>query len=301
MTTEVSIIIVSWNAKDYLIGCLMSLYEQDLGPAEIIVVDNGSSDGSPEAVEELFPDVTLIRSDENLGFAKANNVGINASSGKYVCLINSDVAVLDNCVDALKRYLDSNPSVGLVSPRVLNPDMTLQKTLRRFPTIKGVFLSAIGLDSRNYLPHDGIAEAQAVSGCFMMVRRSAIEQAGLLDERFFFYAEDKDWCRRIINMGWKIVYYPQARAIHYGGQSSAAAPVRFYLELQNANLKYWKKHHGHLRTAIYLAITVLHQALRLGGAALVFALVPRKRTSEAYKVKRSAACLKWLLSGKEAA
>lgn len=298
---EVSVIIVSWNAREYLVGCLMSLYEEDLVSTEVIVVDNGSEDGSAEAVEELFPEVVLIRAGENLGFAKANNLGIQASSGRYVCLINSDVVVIEGCVNALKEYLDTDESAGLVSPKVLNPDMTLQPTLRRFPSLKGVLLSAIGLDRLNYLPHGNTIEAEAVSGCFMMVRRKAIEDAGLLDERFFFYAEDKDWCRRIKSAGWKIVFYPKARAVHYGGQSSAAAPVRFYIELYNANLKYWKKHHGHLRTWMFIAITVLHQALRLAMASVKFALVPRKRTSEAYKFKRSAACLRWLLSGKEAA
>lgn len=298
---EVSIIIVSWNSREYLIGCLMSLYEEDLPWAEIIVVDNGSSDGSPEAVEELFPEVTLIRSDENLGFAKANNVGIMASSGKYVCLMNSDVVVLGGCLEALKGRMDSDTSAGLVSPKVLNPDMTLQPTCRRFPSIKGALLSAIGLDSRNYMPHDGLQEAEAVSGCFMLVRRDAIDQAGLLDERFFFYAEDKDWCRRIKNSGWKIIYLPEAKAVHYGGSSSSAAPVKFYIELHKANLKYWRKHHGSFRAAVYMGIVMLHQALRIGSAAIVFALVPCRRTSEAKKVKRSAACLRWLLSGKEAA
>lgn len=297
---EVSIIIVSWNAREYLIGCLMSLYEEDLPWAEIIVVDNGSSDGSPEAVAELFPEVRIIRSDENLGFAKANNIGIMASAGKYVCLINSDVVVLGGCLEDLKGRMDSDPSAGLVCPKVLNPDMTLQPTLRRFPSIKGALLSAIGLDSRNCMPHDSVIEAEAVSGCFMLVRRAAIDQTGLLDERFFFYAEDKDWCRRIRNSGWKIIYLPEAKAVHYGGSSSSAAPVRFYIELHKANLKYWRKHNGSAWAAVYLAIVMFHQALRIGSAAIIFTLRPGRRTSEASKVKRSAACLRWLLSGKEA-
>ena len=301
MTPEVSIIIVSWNAKEYLVGCLMSLYEEDLSRAEIIVVDNGSSDGSPEAVEELFPEVRLIRSDENLGFAKANNIGIIASTGRHVCLMNSDVVVLSGCLEALMGRMIADPSAGIVCPKVLNPDMTLQPTCRRFPSIRGALLSAIGLDGRNYMPHDAVMEAEAVSGCFMLARRAAIDQTGLLDERFFFYAEDKDWCRRFRNSGWKIIYLPEAKAVHYGGSSSSAAPVRFYIELHKANLKYWRKHHGSAKTAVYLAIVMFHQALRIGSAAVIFALVPGRRTNEARKVKRSAACLRWLLSGKEAA
>lgn len=298
---EVSIIIVSWNAREYLIACLMSLYEDELDGVEIIVVDNGSTDGSAEAVEELFPEVVLIRSDKNLGFASANNVGIRASTGRYICLINSDVVVLDGCVSLLKDYLSSDPQAGLVCPRVLNPDMTLQMTLRRFPSITGTLLSALGLDRKNFMAHDRTMEAEAVSGCFMMVRRVAISETGLLDERFFFYAEDKDWCKRISNAGWKIIFYPKAQAIHYGGQSSAAAPLRFSVEMQKANLKYWNKHHGRAKTLVYLSIIIFHQLMRLIRAAFAFALMPGKRTDEAYKFKRSAACLKWLLSGKEAA
>jgi GT2 family glycosyltransferase len=297
---EVSIIIVSWNAKEYLVGCLMSIYEEELDQTEIIVVDNGSSDGSPEAVEELFPEVTVIRAGENLGFAKANNVGIMASRGKYVCLINSDVVVLGGCLEALKKQMDTDESAGLVCPKVLNPDMTLQPTLRRFPSLKGALFSAIGLDKLNYLPHDAVIEAEAVSGCFMLVRRAAINQAGLLDERFFFYAEDKDWCRRLKDCGWKIIFLPEAKAIHYGGSSSSSAPVRFYIELHKANLKYWRKHHGEGRTSVYLAIVTLHQALRLVSAAIIFALMPGRREGEANKVKRSAACIRWLVSGKDA-
>lgn len=295
-----SIIIVSWNAKEYLVGCLMSLYEEELDRTEIIVVDNGSSDGSPEAVEELFPEVTVIRAGENLGFAKANNIGIMASSGKYICLINSDVVVLGGCIEALKGRMDADSSAGLVCPEILNPDMTLQPTLRRFPSIKGALLSAIGLDNLNYLPQDAVVEAEAVSGCFMLVRRAAIDQAGLLDERFFFYAEDKDWCKRLNDCGWKLIYLPEAKAVHYGGSSSSSAPVKFYIELHKANLKYWRKHHGGGRTSVYLAIVMVHQALRLSRAAVIFALMPGRRASEGNKVRRSAACIRWLLSGKDA-
>lgn len=298
---DVSVVIVSWNARDYLIGCLMSLYETAPEETEVIVVDNGSADGSADAVEELFPEATLIRSDENLGFAKATNAGIMASKGRYICLVNSDIAVLDGCIQRLKACLDANCDAGIAGPTVLNPDMTLQPTLRRFPSVSGAVLSAVGLDRKNYLRHDRTTEAEAVSGCFMMARRAAVEEAGLLDERFFFYAEDKDWCRRIANAGWKIVYCPEARAVHYGGQSSSQAPVRFYIELHKANLKYWRKHHGQAGAALYQAILVVHQALRVAGGALIFAAAPRRRKAQAGRVRRSAACLRWLLSGREAA
>src|ERR1017187_8350071 len=133
---DISVIIVNWNTKDFLEQCLTSL---TLTPSnrsiETIVVDNGSSDGSPEMVEDKFPQVKLIRSHENLGFARANNLGIQNSSGRYISLVNSDVKVLPGCLDALADYLDRNPGVGNVGPRILNGDMSLQSSCRRFPSL----------------------------------------------------------------------------------------------------------------------------------------------------------------------
>src|SRR5579872_5053855 len=143
---EISVIIVNWNTKDLLRGCLESLVAS--APArsiEVIVVDNASSDGSPQMVRAEFPWVELIQSHENLGFAKSNNIGIRRSSGKYICLVNSDIKVLPGCFDALAEYLDTHPAVGGVGPRVLNSDLTLQSSCRRFPTLWNNFCSATGL------------------------------------------------------------------------------------------------------------------------------------------------------------
>lgn len=300
--TDLSFVIVSWNARDFLAGCLESIAR--LGPGfstEVIVVDNASADGSAEAVRASFPAVRLVALEENLGFAKANNIGISLSSGEYVLLVNSDVVVLEGCVEALYAYMSAHPEAGLAGPMVLNPDMTLQPTSRRLPTIRGAIFSAMGLDRLNYATHDRTTDAEALSGCFMMARAEAIRDVGGLDERFFFYAEDKDWCKRFRDSGWKVVFYPGARAIHYGGQSSSIAPARFFVEMHKANLAYWRKHRGRAAADLYLLITVLHQVLRIMRGALLMAVRPAELEASSLKVKRSAACLRWIFSGREAA
>ena len=144
---EISIVIASWNAKRHLLKCLKSIGKTVTNHShEIIVVDNSSSDGSADAVASQFPQVVLIRNQENLGFAKANNIGIRASSGQYVCLINSDVIVLRGCIEKLIEFMDSRPAAGIVGPRILNPDGSPQPQCRHFPTLWNGFCQAMGLN-----------------------------------------------------------------------------------------------------------------------------------------------------------
>ena len=256
---DISVVIVSWNAKHFLEECLRALMDSPASRStEIIVVDNGSTDGSPDMLEARYPQVRLIRSGQNLGFAKANNIGIRESMGRYVSLINSDVKILGNCLDPLADYLDQHPDVGNVGPRVLNRDMTLQSSCRRFPTLWNNFCEASGLskafrqskffsgEHMLYFPHDRELDINVLVGCFWMVRKEAFEVAGLLDEDFFIYAEDVDWCRRCWNAGWRIVFFPGSQVVHYRGGSSANDPARFATEQRKAVLHYWEKHHGRI-------------------------------------------------------
>ena len=252
----VSVIIVNWNAREYLLQCLASLSSEVCRYAmEIIVVDNDSSDGSPEAVEAQFPHVRLFRSGGNLGFAKANNLGVSHSRGRYVAFINSDVKVLKGCLTTLVDYCDQHPEIGMAGPRVIGGDGKLQRSCRGFPTVWNMFCRALVLDAMfprvklfsgyamTYWPQDTPRPVDMLSGCFWLVRREALNEVGLLDEAFFMYGEDMDWCKRFWAGGWKVTFVPSAEAIHYGGASSANAPVRFYIERQRADLQYWKKHH----------------------------------------------------------
>jgi hypothetical protein len=305
---DVSVIIVSWNARDYLMDCLQSLISKNsISRTEIIVIDNASNDHSPDAVRERYPFVKLIRNETNRGFAAANNIGIGMGRGRYVCLVNSDVRVLNGCIDRLCSYMDQNPSIGMLAPRILNADLTLQPSVRRFPTLWSSLCRALALDTffsqsgmsggemMAFGSEDKSRSVDVLSGCFMMVRRGAIEQVGVLDENFFIYAEDIDWCRRFRQAGWDVVYYPGAQAIHYGDGSSSNAPIKFFIEMQKANLQYWKKHHGLTKQVAYFLITFFHQILRIAGNSVVYTFKPSARTTIIHKLKRSIACTRWLL------
>jgi GT2 family glycosyltransferase len=247
---DISVVVVSWNAKDYLMDCLRSLlFPKTSQTMEIIVVDNASTDGSPEAVIEQFPEVILIRNEKNLGFAKANNIGISRSTGKYVCLINSDVIILSDCIVKLYYFMETTPSIGMLGPKILNSDRSLQSSCRRFPSLWNNFCPAIGLDRlfpaskffcgehMFYFRHDKMQKVEVLVGCFLMIRRKALEQVGYLDEQFFMYAEDIDLCKRFWDAGWEVAFSPHAEAIHYRGASSANAPIRFSVEQEKSLLQ----------------------------------------------------------------
>ena len=303
-----SIVIVSWNAKQYLLNCLRSLAEaRDEQDIEILVIDNASTDGSCEAVDEHYPEVILIRNETNLGFAKANNIGLRKSRGRYVCLINSDVVVFPGCLHTLSTYMEEHPGVGMIGPRILNPDGTLQTSIGLLPSLGRLMGLSIGLNrlfprssvfSGLHLSpraHRHTRSVEVMIGCFWMVRHSAFTDVGLLDEDFFIYGEDIDWCKRFSEAGWKIIYHTDAEAIHFGGASSSRAPTRFFLEKKKADLRYWKKHHGRIACACYLAISFLHQGARILGRGLLCVLRPAERFGHMPYLKREFAWLRMLL------
>lgn len=305
----VSVVIVSWNAWNFLRQCLESLTADVCRyPMEIIVVDNASTDGSPTNVELHFPQVRLIRNGENLGFAKANNVGIAASRGRYLCLVNSDVRVLKDCITSLLDYCEIHPEVGMAGPRVIGGDGKLQRSCRGFPTLWNMLCRATALDrmfpgtklfcgySLSYWEHNTRRPVDILSGCFWLVRKAAIRDVGLLDESFFMYGEDMDWCRRFWAKRWRLEFIPEAQAIHYGGASSANAPVRFYVEMKRADLMYWKKHHSRFSVACFFGLSCLHLVLRTVGYGFALGWTRQSRDVYRLKMKRSLAGLRWLVT-----
>jgi GT2 family glycosyltransferase len=305
----VSVVIVSWNARQFLAQCLHSLDRRTCQyDMEIIVVDNGSTDGSPEMVQKDFPHCRLICNHANLGFAKANNIGIRQSAGKYVCLVNSDVRVLDGCITRLVDFCDAHPEVGMVGPRIQGGDGNLQPSCRGFPTVWNTLTRALGLDALfpqstlfgGYLlphwKHDTLKPVDILSGCFWLVRRQALDTVGLLDEAFFIYGEDMDWCKRFWAHDWRLIFVPTAQAIHYGAASSDNAPIRFYLERQRADLQYWRKHHGWCAQQCYYLISCLQHLLRIIGYACALLAPGGDRSRRRLKVARSVRCMQWLLS-----
>lgn len=303
---KVSVVIVSWNAKDYLAECLESLGgEVYAGTIETIVVDNASTDGSVDMVRIRFPHVKLICNSANIGFARANNIGIRNCVGEYVALINSDVHVLPDCITNLVSYCQAEPAVGLVGPLINGGDGKQQLSCRAAPSLWNMFCRAVALDvvfprtrwfNGYFLGHWGhrtTAEVAILSGCFWLAKRTAVDEVGLLDECFFMYGEDMDWCKRFRDIEWKIIFVAQAHAIHYGGGSSANAPLRFFLERQKADVQYWRKHHSRLAVTGYCVVALLHHVLRVIGHS-VKACIGRENGAR-FKVQRSVACIRWLL------
>ena len=309
--SQISVIIVSWNGREFLRNCLKSVRDSG-GPLvrEVLVVDNASADGSPEMVAQEFPEARLIRSSVNLGFARANNLGLKAAAGSWLALLNSDVIVHPGCFEQLVAFLKEHSEVGLVGPKILGPDGRLQRTCRRLPTLWNTICRAFALDNvlsrwrlfsgreMRHCSHDSQADVEVLSGCFWMARRKAVEDVGGLDERFFFYAEDVDWCNRFWDSGWRVAFVPAATATHFGGGSSANAPLRYSIHLLRANLDYWRKYWGIPGQAAFYVLSVIHHSLRLISRGLRLIAFNDPAGEVAYKFKRSQVCLRWLLIGK---
>jgi GT2 family glycosyltransferase len=310
MSVQLSIVIVAWNAKPFLELCLDSIAKNPpRRTLEVLVVDNASADDTVEMVESKFPWVKLIKSKENLGFAKGNNVAIRQCEGQYIALVNPDVVVFPGCLDALADFLDENPKVGDVGPRVFNPDMTQQSTCRRFPTLWNNFCSATQLDKifeghrffsgehMFYFSYDRTIVADVIVGCFSMIRRETFEQIGLLDEELFMYGDDVDWCRRAWNAGWQVMFYPGAQAIHDPGKTTKKYPAHFAVAQQRSILRYWSKHHSFLGVFGIRCIMLLHHMLRYSAATVAKLIRSGGAAQSDLRKAVSGACLRQLLYG----
>lgn len=305
-TIELSFIIVNWNAKDFLKACLSSI-KKTIGNInhEIIVVDNGSEDGAPDMVSAEFPDVILIRNNDNVGFGRANNIGIKRSRGEYLCLVNSDVEILEGCVSRLINYMKENERIGLTGPKIFGKDGNIQRSCMGFPTLWNMFCCALGFDKifnrssffsgymLHYWNHNDIKDVDIINGCFWIIKRTALNEVGVFDERFFMYGEDMDFCRRFHEKGWRVVFYSKAEAIHYGGGSSSLAPYKYYIAMQKANYQYWNKYNKTSSTIAYSLIKVLHEAVRIAGNSVLYVFNPKQREASAHKIRRSAMSLHW--------
>lgn len=270
---DLSIIIVNFNTKDLLRGTIESVIRttKDI-EYEIFISDNGSTDGSIEMVKSEYPKIILIENGENLGFSKANNIAIKSCSGRYVLLLNSDTVVLEDCLNRCLGYMDNNKDIGALGCKVMLADGKLDHACKRgFPSPEASLYYMLRLDrlypenkrfgqyTLNYLDEDTINEVDSLTGAFMMVRRETFEKIGLLDEDFFMYGEDIDWCYRIKEAGWKIVYYPEAEIIHYKGGSSKRKRSKTIYEFYRAMYLFYNKHYKSkynifIRYMVYIAI-----------------------------------------------
>lgn len=256
---EVSVLVVSYQSRELLRACLHSVQATVLARTfEILVADNASTDGTEAMLAAEFPQVRLLLMGANLGFARASNRALLEARGRYLLLLNPDTVSLGGAIDTLARHLESHNKVGVVAPRLLNADLTDQGTARAFPTAAAfVFgrrspftrLLPANVWSRRYLigrtrTGDEPFAVDWVSGACLMVRRDVLERVGGLDEAFFMYWEDADWCRRIKQAGYEVFCVPAARVVHHEGGSRKGWPARQVLIFHQSVYRYYRKHHA---------------------------------------------------------
>ncbi|MFA6321999.1 MAG: glycosyltransferase family 2 protein [Candidatus Buchananbacteria bacterium] len=253
---EISIIIASWNVKNLLRHCLNSIYVNSAGiELEIFVVDNASTDQSVEMVRSEFPEVKVIANQQNLGFGRANNLALTQAQGKNILFLNPDTLIKKNCLANILTFLNHNPQAGIVGCQHLNPDLSLQPSVRRFPSFWPIFLIISKIAKifpnlntlNNYLARDfdyNLTQlVEQVAGSFMMIRHEVIDEIGGFDESFYLWFEEVDLCRRAVNAGWQVWYFAESQIIHYGGQSFSQQLTlkKQRIFLQSA-WRYFKKH-----------------------------------------------------------
>ncbi|HLV31776.1 MAG TPA: glycosyltransferase family 2 protein [Chitinispirillaceae bacterium] len=293
-----SVILVNWNTRDLLIQSVTEIKRETMNICtEIIIVDNASIDDSVKMVKAAYPDVIVIENTENKGFAYANNQGYNLSKGQFICYMNTDVELSDRCFEKMIEFIKSNRYTAMVGPKVLNKDGSIQKTYWRFETPQRLlalsfFLHHIFPSIIAYKP-DAVKIVDYLAGCFWIVRRYALEDVGLLDERFFFYGEDKDWCFRCHKKGWNIVLNPDVSIVHYGGSSSSVAPTRYFVQQERAMLQFIAKHYSFANQHLCYLLRIMYYVIRVA-SQIVFG-IPFGKIK---KLLNHIACLRWLVSFK---
>ncbi|MHB0999874.1 MAG: glycosyltransferase family 2 protein [Armatimonadota bacterium] len=304
---DLSIAIASWNTKDLLHQCLESIYgtTSDID-YEIIVVDNASGDGSPDMVAESHPDVKLVRNRVNLGFAAACNIAFKHSEGRYFLLLNTDTIVLDNAFKKMVTFMDLHPDTGITGCKLLNADGSLQRSCSCFPSVKtelfdSLYLSKLfpkskffGCYSMNYWNFNDTREVDFAGGSCLIVRREAIEEVGLMDEGYFMYTEEADWCYRMWMQDWKVYFYPGAQIIHLGGQSSKKYGSDILLHLYASRNRFIHKHQGMIMAELHRFAIAIGALLRLGAFSIKH--IRNRNMDEAVRFHLN--LLKWTIRGR---
>ncbi len=256
MTTnglDLSIIIINWNTKQLLLNCIASIYSTAHNASyEVFVVDNGSTDGSVEAVSKTYPAVNVIVNTANLGFARANNIALRGISGRYAVLLNSDTVLTKSALDKMYDFMAHNPRAGMCGPQLLNEDGSKQNSIGSFPTLLTEFVSRRVvriLSPQRYreafkfkhIVLSGPAEVDFIVGACMMVRKAAIDEVGALDGDYFFLYEEVDWCFRMKKAGWLVYHLPDVKVYHLGGKSMKDISLRARVESWRSRYLFFKK------------------------------------------------------------
>jgi N-acetylglucosaminyl-diphospho-decaprenol L-rhamnosyltransferase len=254
-SADVIAIVVSYNSADDLPACLASLNAQRGVSLRVHVVDNASSDQSAERVRREFPWAQLTANDRNVGFARANNQVLETEIADDYALVNPDAVVPPDAVTTCVRYLREHPDAGVVATRLISPDGTLQPSTHSFLSLWNLFGETLGLDhllprlrlvSSLHMPwfgHDRIAEVDWLAGAFLVIRGEVVRSVGAFDPSFFMYGEEMDWCKRIRNAGWSIVFLPEPDVVHAGGRSSDADAGPMFVENLKGRVRFMDKHH----------------------------------------------------------
>ncbi len=261
---DLSVIIVSWNVADMLVDCLESILSNSIAmripdaerlKTEVIVVDSASSDATVPILEQHYPQVRLFKQDQNIGFTRANNIGLEQARGRHILLLNPDTVVLGRALEEMVQYLDDHRDVGVVGPYTLNTDGTMQSTRRRFPTLALAFFESTWLQPFapksmldyyyvNDAPELATVDVDWVQGSALMLRREVYEQIGGLDTGYVMFSEELDWCQRAKDEGWRVVFLPNAQIIHHGGRSTDQVTANKHIYFQESKLRYFRKYHG---------------------------------------------------------
>jgi GT2 family glycosyltransferase len=311
---DLSIVIVGWNTRDVIRACLESVFK-NLGnlTAEVIVIDNGSSDHSARMIAHEFPQVRLIDNDTNRGFAAANNQGIRIARGRHVLLLNPDTVIIGDVLQETLAYARAHPDAGIVGCQVMEDATAVQRTCFRFPSPLNTFMWVTGLSAvlprsrvagrAAYGPwrRDGARDVDVVSGMFMLARREAIEQVGPMDEQYFVFAEEADWCRRFRDAGWRCVFAPVGRILHVdgGSKSTEQADTRMYVQMQKSVLRFHRKHLGVARWLLAKVLFTTSMVARAAWWRLM--AVVGLGTAPRRKARLSAAAARYHLTGREPA
>ncbi|MFB3883677.1 MAG: glycosyltransferase family 2 protein [Thermodesulfobacteriota bacterium] len=265
---DLSIIIVNWNTRDLLLQCLGAVYQTVRAiDMEVFVVDNGSKDGSAAAVVERFPGTRVLQNQINFGFARANNQALNRAEGKYLLLLNPDTVVRERAIENLLSLMEADPKAGAAGGQLVNPDGSKQNSIVNFPTLATELLNKSLL--RWLFPgrfpgkenvYGEPIEVESVIGACMMVRGETVEEVGRLDEGYFLFLEETDWCYRMKKAGWKIYHVPAAQIYHFQGKSAKTDIKGAKIEYYRSRYRFFQKHYGKARCAL-LAVGL---ALKLG-------------------------------------
>jgi GT2 family glycosyltransferase len=295
---DLSVIIVSWNCRQDLDGALRSILAGQEGLAiEIILVDNNSDDGTVEFVAKNFPAVTILKNDRNVGFAAANNQAMRVAQGRYILLLNPDTITHPNALTALVQFMDRHTTAWAVGPMLLNRDDTKQRTGVRFPNAWNILSETFFLDrlfpySRLFGRHKELYRdpevartVDYVQGSCLMVRAEVLTRLGVLDEQFFMYFEETDWCYRMRENGGEVWIEPAARVIHFGGSDAGHYDARRLVHYHRSLLQFYRKHYSSASQIALRAVLILRSFVRILVWFAFLILQPRLRTHALSAIK----------------